>query len=253
MKIVVIGSGNVATHLAKALFSANLEIVQIWSYHFENASLLAKQVNANPIKNLNEVSSSADLCLIAVKDDAIGAIGSQLKNFKGLVAHTSGAIDLEVFSGVFKDYGVFYPLQTFSKAKEVDFSVIPLCVEANSEKALGILKTLGLSLSGNVLEIDSEKRKILHLSAVFACNFTNHLYAMAEEILVAHHLEFDILRPLINETASKVQHALPKTVQTGPAIRHDEATIQKHIQLLKEQPELLEIYKTLSERIKKTK
>jgi predicted short-subunit dehydrogenase-like oxidoreductase (DUF2520 family) len=253
MKIVIIGSGNVATHLANALYSAKLEIVQVWSYHYENASHLAAQVNATAIKSLMQVDKFADLCLIAVKDDAIEGIASQLKDFRGLVAHTSGAINIDVFANMYEEYGVFYPLQTFSKNNPLDFSNIPLCVEANTNNALQKLNDLAGKLSRNVLEIDSEKRKVLHLAAVFACNFTNHLYALAGKILDSNGLEFDIIRPLINETASKVQLALPTEVQTGPAIRNDEATIKKHTKLLLEQPQLLEIYKTLSESIKKTR
>jgi predicted short-subunit dehydrogenase-like oxidoreductase (DUF2520 family) len=253
MKIVIIGSGNVATHLAKALYLANMQIVQIWSYHYQNASILATQVNAEAIENLTRVDPSADLCLIAVKDDAIEAIANQLKGFKGLIAHTSGAVNIDIFNKNFEAYGVFYPLQTFSKIKEVNFSNIPLCVEANTDVALQQLKNLANRLSKSVVEVNSEKREILHLAAVFACNFTNHLYALAEEILESNDLGFELLRPLINETAAKVEQALPLTVQTGPAIRNDEATLKKHSALLLKQPQLLEIYKTLSESIKKTR
>lgn len=253
MKIVIIGAGNVASHLAKALFTAKLQIVQVWSFHNENAVTLAHQVDAKAIGNLNDLDLQADVCLIAVKDDAIGDIANRLAGFKGLIAHTSGAVNMNVFANGFENYGVFYPLQTFSKAKKVDFSKIPICLEANSDVALQLLKNLGNKLSNTVTAVNSEKRKVLHLAAVFACNFTNHLYALAEEILAANAIDFDIIRPLISETASKVQEALPLEVQTGPAIRNDEVTLSKHIELLQKQPQLLEIYKTLSESIKKTR
>ncbi|WP_316783196.1 Rossmann-like and DUF2520 domain-containing protein [Pedobacter frigiditerrae] len=253
MKVVVIGAGNVATHLATAISAANVQVTQVWSYHNENAETLAAELNAKAIVNLSEIDLDADICLIAIKDDAIAEIANQLKKFKGLIAHTSGAVNLNVFEGDFENYGVFYPLQTFSKSKEVDFKVIPLCLEANNKNSLNKLKELADKLSKNIVEINSEKRKILHLAAVFACNFTNHLYALAEEILKANQLEFDILRPLIAETAVKVQNAFPLDVQTGPAIRNDELTLIKHQELLLQQPQLLDIYKTLSDSIKKTK
>lgn len=253
MRVVIIGSGNVASHLAKALHKANVEVAQIWSNTYENAVFLADLVNAKPIKQLNEVDENADFCLISVKDDAIPEIAKKLLNFKGIIVHTSGAVNLNVFDGLAVNYGVFYPLQTFSKSKRVSFDNIPLCVEANNQNTLDNLKLFANKLSHNVREIDSEKRKILHLAAVFACNFTNHLYALAEEILEANQLNFEILRPLITETANKVQHALPLQVQTGPAIRNDEETLKKHEELLVKQPQLLNIYKTLSDSIKKTR
>lgn len=253
MKIVIIGSGNVATHLAIALKEAGLHVAQVWSYHYTNAVQLAHLVNAQPIAKLDEVDPQAALCLIAVKDDAVAGIAEQLAGFKGLVAHTCGAVPMEVFAGKFSSYGVFYPLQTFSKSKTLNFAAIPLCLEANSEASMQLLKQVAVKLSKRVLEVGSDKRKILHLAAVFACNFTNHLYALGEQLLEANGLEFDILRPLINETAAKVQHASPLAVQTGPAIRNDEQTLKAHQELLVQHPHLLAIYRTLSESIKKTK
>ena len=252
MNVVLIGSGNVATHIAKALKAVDVNVTQVWSYHYQNASLLANEVNAVAIKELSEVDFDADICLIAIKDDEIVNIANQLKSFKGVIAHTSGSVSLAVFNN-FEKFGVFYPLQTFSKNKEVNFSTIPLCVEANNEISLAVLKELANILSTNVVEVNSDKRKILHLAAVFACNFTNHLYALADDLLKANDLSFDLIRPLITETASKVQHALPFTVQTGPAIRHDEQTLKKHEELLNDHQELLEIYKILSNSIKKTR
>lgn len=250
MKVVIIGAGNVATHLARAFKAVNVQVTQGWSYHYENALVLANEVGAHAIKDLSVLDTAADLCIIAVKDDAIAELIPQLTDIKGVVVHTSGAVSINVFEGLIKNYGVFYPLQTFSKNKVVSFSNIPLCVEANDENTLKVLKEIANKLSANVIEVSSEKRKILHLSAVFACNFTNHLYALAQEVLTVNGLDFDILRPLIAETANKVQDELPLNVQTGPAIRNDNETIKKHEELLKEQPALLEIYKTLSNSIK---
>lgn len=253
MRVVIIGAGNVATHLAKVFKAVDVQVAQVWSYHYENAVLLANQVNAVAIEDLSTLDQNADLCLLAVKDDSINELVAQLTGFKGVIAHTSGSVSIKVFENLFDNYGVCYPLQTFSKNKSLSFSNIPLCLEASNEKTLTHLKEVANKLSANVREVDSEKRKFLHLSAVFACNFTNHLYALAEEILTANGLEFDILRPLIEETASKVQNELPLNVQTGPAIRNDNETIKKHEELLKQQPALLEIYKTLSNSIKNTR
>lgn len=250
MKVVIIGAGNVATHLAKAMQRAGLQIDQIWSHQYKNAVQLAKEVDAEAIAGLSEVNQQADLCIISLKDDVIAETAIQLQGFKGCIIHTSGSVSIDVFSQLFENYGVLYPLQTFSKTKAVDFRNIPLCLEANHQKILQLLHHVASLLSNTVFEIDSEKRKILHLAAVFACNFTNHMYTLAYQILSKNNLPFDILRPLITETAAKVQNALPLQVQTGPAIRHDETTLQKHEELLKQMPQLLALYKTLSEDIK---
>ncbi len=253
MKTVLVGSGNVATHIAFAIKAAGLTIVQIWSKHFENANILAQQVQANAISDLCDVDKDADYCIIAIKDDAISDITKALVGFKGIIIHTSGSVNLNVFGNDFEKYGVLYPLQTFSINKAVDFNEIPICIEANAPDVLKSIYQLAKKLSKNVIEVNSEKRKILHLAAVFACNFTNHLYSLSLDLLAAHNLEFDMIRPLILETATKVQNELPRDVQTGPAIRMDEQTLKKHEELLLKQPQLLNIYQTLSESIKKTK
>lgn len=252
MKIIVVGAGNVATHLAQALATSGEQIAEVWSNQPNNAEVLAATVRAKAITKLHDLDHTADLCLVAVKDDAITAVAEQLRGFKGIIAHTSGSVPMSVFDG-FQHYGVFYPLQTFSKTKGLDLSNVPLCLEANSPATMSTLEALAGKLTGNVKSISSEERKILHLSAVFACNFTNHLYALSNELLDANGLAFDFIRPLIVETALKVQHALPLDVQTGPAIRNDIETEKRHLQLLEGQKELKNIYKTLSESIKKSR
>lgn len=253
MKVSIIGSGNVATHLAKALQHAHVEILGIWSHQFENAALLANQVEAKAVSQISEIANDeSDIILISVKDDAIADVAAQLKNYRGMVAHTSGAAALNVLNSN-TSYGVFYPLQTFSKHKTLDFSQVPLCLEASNAQSLQQLKTLAARISKNIYEVDSEQRKILHLAAVFACNFPNYLYGVAQQLLAQHQLDFDIIKPLIAETANKVQTALPIEVQTGPAVRNDEQTLKKHEDLLKEHADWLTIYKLLSEQIKKTR
>lgn len=250
MKIVLIGSGNVATQMALALNAIGEDIIQVYSRNLANATLLANLIKAKPISNLNEVQQHADLYIIAVKDDAIANVVAQLITISGLVVHTAGTVEINIISNKIPNAGVFYPLQTFSKEKNINFTTIPICVEANDESNLAILKILANKLSNKVYELNGEKRKILHLAAVFACNFTNHLYALAEQILSTNGLDFDIIRPLIAETAEKVTYKLPEQVQTGPAIRNDDKTIIKHLSLLENNPALLNIYQTLSDSIK---
>jgi predicted short-subunit dehydrogenase-like oxidoreductase (DUF2520 family) len=252
MKIVLLGSGNVATHLAKALKAKGEDVIQVYSPNLNHAKLLAGAIEADAISDLNEVEQYADLYIISVKDDAIESVAKSLKNVTGLVVHTAGTTDINILSSQVKKAGIFYPLQTFSKDKEVSFENIPLCIEANDENQLTILKKLAAKLSREVYELNGEKRKVLHLAAVFACNFPNHLYALANEILNQNGLDFEMIRPLIAETADKVMSNLPENLQTGPAIRADENTLTKHLSMLADMPELQNIYQTLSNSIKLT-
>lgn len=250
MNIVLIGSGNVATHLAKALIAEAENVMQVYSQNLLNGSVLAQAINAKAIDQLSKVNQTADLYIIAVKDDAIAHVASALKNVEGLVVHTSGTTDISAIATQVERAGVFYPLQTFSKVKELSFDHIPLCIEASNINDLKIMKQLAEKLSDQVYELDGEKRKALHLAAVFACNFPNHLYALANQVLLENGLDFNIIRPLIAETADKVMVNLPENVQTGPAVRGDESTMNKHLGLLENQPELQNIYQTLSKSIK---
>lgn len=253
MKIVCLGSGNVATHLAQALKASGGDLIQIWSKTLANAQALASVLNSQPVDNLKDINPDADLYLICIKDDAIEEVAAQLEDVKGLVVHTSGATAIEILERAgLSNYGVMYPLQTFSKSRSVDFKQVPLCLEGGSEKALQQLHTIAAGISLLVYEVNSDDRKLLHLAAVFACNFTNHLYHLSAKILQQNHLSFDMLQPLILQTAAKVQTALPEVVQTGPAVRNDELTMHKHLELLKNMPELADIYETLSNSIKKT-
>lgn len=252
MKIVCIGSGNVGTHMANAFKENEADIVQVWSKDPANAATLAFETGAQAIAHLEDIDLNADLYLIAVKDDAIAKVVKSLKTVNGLVVHTSGATDMNVLSGI-KNYGVFYPLQTFSKEEPIDFIHVPLCLEANNAENLSALRLIAVKLSPLIYEVNSEKRKILHLAGVFACNFVNHMYRLSQQIVEKQGLDFEILRPLIMETAVKAQNALPEDVQTGPAARNDKQTILKHEELLQKSPHLLEIYKILSNSIKKTR
>jgi predicted short-subunit dehydrogenase-like oxidoreductase (DUF2520 family) len=249
MRITIIGSGNVATHLAAAFKNAGHVIVQVYSRDLQNASLLAYHVRAEAIDDLNKINTETNLFVIAVKDDAIETVASALAKYHKLVVHTSGATDLQTLLNHNKNAGVFYPLQTFSKTKEVDFNMVPLCIEGADEQITSQLEELAHTITQNVYHINSAERKTLHLAAVFACNFPNYLYHLAQQLLAEHELPFDLLRPLILETAQKVQDHLPIDVQTGPAIRNDEKTMAAHLLQLAEKPELQQLYKLLSQDI----
>jgi predicted short-subunit dehydrogenase-like oxidoreductase (DUF2520 family) len=249
MRISIIGSGNVATHLAAALKNAGHQIIQIYSRNFQNAALLAYHVKAEAIDDLNKIDPSVELFIISVKDDAIADLAEALSAHQKLIVHTSGATLLSVVSSHTQNAGVFYPLQTFSKTKEVDFSTVPLCIEGATENITSVLEQLAKTISKSVYYVSSDQRKILHLAAVFACNFPNYLYEISRELLADHNLNFDLLRPLILETAEKVQDQIPAQVQTGPAIRNDEITMDSHLQLLTGQEYLQQLYVLLSQGI----
>ena len=249
MRITLIGSGNVATHLAAAFKNAGHRMVQVYSPDMQHAALLAYHIKAEAIDDLQKINPETDLFVISVKDDAIIPVAQELAKLKKLTVHTSGATDLGTLSAIIPKAGVFYPLQTFSKEKEIDFWSVPLCIEGVDEKITVELEQLARTISNNVYRISSDQRKTLHLAAVFACNFPNYLYYAARNLLAQKDMDFEMLRPLILETAEKVQHNLPADVQTGPAAREDELTMANHLQMLKDEPQLKTIYELLSQGI----
>jgi len=247
--IVIIGSGNLATNLANVFNNNGFVIKQVLSKHKKNAKLLAEKFNALYSNNPKEIIPDADIYIIAVSDNAITSVIDTI-NYKNIfVVHTSGSIEMDVLKK-FKRYGVLYPLQTFSKNKISDFKSIPFLIESNSEKSTNNLKKL-LKKTGvqNILNINSEKRQQIHLAAVFACNFTNYMYIIAQKILEKNDLPFTILQPLIKETADKIIKTLPLHVQTGPAIRNDFTVIKKHINMLDQFPVYKEIYNMITDSI----
>lgn len=249
MRITIIGSGNAATHMAAALKNAGHKIVQVYSRDMQNAALLAYHVKAEPVDDLQQIDPETDIFIIAVKDDAIGIVAEQVAHHNKLMVHTSGATDMYALLAFTDKAGVLYPLQTFSKVKEINFRQVPLCVEGADHTIVRQIEGLAQSISNNVYRVDSAQRKILHLAAVFACNFPNYLYEVSRQLLIAKGLDFDLLRPLIFETAEKVQERLPVEVQTGPAVRNDSSTMNAHLKLLNEMPHLQEIYQLLSQGI----
>ncbi|WP_256013026.1 Rossmann-like and DUF2520 domain-containing protein [Desertivirga xinjiangensis] len=249
MKVVLLGSGNVATHLGKAMHQAGHKVLQVWSRTIQNALQLAKLLDASATDSISQLNNDADIYIVSVSDDAIASLVDQFRFPEKMLVHTSGTASLEVLEAASAQTGVFYPLQTFSKVKPVDFSKVPVAIEGSSKQVEEILLTLAASLTKKTVVFDSEKRKSLHVAAVFACNFSNHLYTIASEILKESGLDFDLIRPLIAETSDKVQYFFPHEVQTGPAVRRDQNVINKHLTFLNSKPELKELYESLSQNI----
>lgn len=253
MNIVLIGSGHVAYHFGRAFFERGFSVQQVYSRTPEHAKAFAGALGAEPLTDLQKVSTNADLYIIAVQDNAIeSVVGGLPDDLAGIVVHTSGATSSKVLER-FGQYGVIYPLQSVRKEVDIDLRQIPLAVEGNtapSEKQL--LQLAGL-LSDHTFSCSSEQRLVLHLSAVFANNFTNALFDIAYNLAERHNLSFDLLKPIILKTAENVQNHPPSAVQTGPAMRNDQNTIQRHLDFLKKYPEYWEIYSVVSDYIQKRK
>jgi predicted short-subunit dehydrogenase-like oxidoreductase (DUF2520 family) len=245
IKVVIIGSGNVAQHLVAAFAkSSEIEVLQVFSRRKETIIPL---LDSNKITtNYNDLVE-ADLYIIAISDDAITTVSSQLPFENRLVVHTSGTVSIDSLDSKNRK-GIFYPLQTFTKNKAVDFSQIPICLESEKETDFELLKNVADSISNAVFKINSQQRKTLHVSAVFVNNFVNHLYQMGNEICAENNVPFEILKPLILETANKVMTLSPKDAQTGPAKRNDNQTIQAHLDFLSNENQK-NIYKILTQSI----
>ncbi|MFY0631116.1 MAG: DUF2520 domain-containing protein [Flavobacteriaceae bacterium] len=226
ISVTIVGKGNVGTHL--------------WNTFHNAEGIEVTQISSRKLETLKDV----DVTIIAVSDDAIGEVSSKIQN--SFVVHTSGSVDMNDLQNS-GNKGVFYPLQTFTKDKEVDFSAIPFCLEASNSKDLAILEILVKGLNGKVYHINSEQRKSIHVAAVFVNNFTNHMYTIASDICKQYNIPFDILEPLIQETSEKIKTLSPSEAQTGPAKRNDVETIQNHLNLLNQSQQ--EIYKKLTESI----
>ena len=248
IKVSIVGSGNVATRLCYAFKDAEVEIVQLLSKS-ESGESLSELFDIELIASPEEMIKT-DVVLLCIKDDALHDNYFSRFDKALFLCHTSGSVGLNVFETRARA-GVFYPLQTLSKAKEVEFQNIPLCLEAKQEKDLKTLEILADYISSDVRVINSEERKRIHLAAVFVSNFVNHLYKIAEDLLEDNNLDFDILKPLIAETAEKVQSLNPNQAQTGPALRKDQKIIEKQLKMLGYYPDYQDIYKLISKSIAK--
>jgi len=248
--ISIIGAGNVAYHIAKAINNAGYNIIQIISRTRNAAEELANEINAEGIDDFQKIDLSVDLIIIAVNDDDIINVISKINFGDSLLVHTAGSVDMNIFEPYLINYGVFYPVQTFSKAREIDFSDIPICIEANNNSNQNLLLQFAEKICKNVSIINSSQRKKIHLAAVFANNFVNHMYHVSSNLLSDEGIPFDILKPLIKETAMKVMDNTPNKMQTGPALRNDNIIIKKHLEMLNNYKELQKIYRFVSENIK---
>ncbi|UOG75560.1 DUF2520 domain-containing protein [Hymenobacter tibetensis] len=254
LRIVLLGAGRVASQLGPALQQAGHQISYVWNRSQAAAHALAATLpGAQVLPDLNFTTlPAADVYLVAVSDTAVPALLAQAQFPVGaVVAHTSGAVPLSVFSaysGV--RGGVFYPLQTFSAGRPVNWQTVPFCIEAADPAAEAMLLRLAGTLSSSVQRVATPQRQAIHVAAVFACNFTNHLFGISHALLQEQHLPLSLLAPLIQETVDKALAAPPFTVQTGPAARQDEPTLARHQAALRAYPEWLELYKALSNSIK---
>lgn len=246
--IVMVGAGNLATQLARAFYRKGFRIVQVFSRTEEAASALALEVEAAWTANIADLVGDAQLYVVALTDEVLPSLVSRLVAGResGVWVHTAGSLPVDVWAGHVSRYGVFYPMQTFSKRHEVDFSQIPVFVEGSNAEVTAFIHAVASAVSEQVYEASSEQRRYLHLAAVLACNFTNHLYSLASDLLTRHGLPFEALLPLIDETARKVHFLTPCAAQTGPAVRGDQAVMERHLSLLAADPDLQELYRRMS-------
>ena len=274
MKFVFLGSGNLATHLSLALKAAGEDIIQIFSRTQEHAKALADKLHCASCASISDIRTDADIYIFSVKDDALPNLISQLSEHLGnhqhpispsgaggathhpLFLHTAGSVPMSVFPDNFQfsisnfqlSYGVLYPMQTFSKDRAVNFRDIPCFIEACDSKTLEIINSLASKVSEHVVEVSSDKRKKLHLAAVFACNMVNHCYRLAEKVLEEEDLDFSLYQPLIQETANKVKELSPRKAQTGPMVRYDRTIMDAQIALIPDE-RTRQIYRLMADSI----
>jgi predicted short-subunit dehydrogenase-like oxidoreductase (DUF2520 family) len=248
MKIVYIGAGNLATCMSLEMQRTGMTIGQVYSRTEEHAESLAKKLNCRWTIQLDDIHTDADLYIFALRDTVLQEVIPEIKPNGGLWVHTAGSVPMSVFEGHADRYGVFYPLQTFTKDRRTPLDGTPIFLEVSNESDMKMLRKVAIALSGNAQEADSKTRRYLHLSAVFACNFTNHMYAMAARILEDQGISHKVFLPLIIETAAKLNDLSPAEAQTGPAVRLDKAVMEKHMGMLSDKAMQM-IYKLASQSI----
>jgi predicted short-subunit dehydrogenase-like oxidoreductase (DUF2520 family) len=255
ISVTIAGSGNVGTFLATHLFDSGCIIKQVFSRTFDNALRLAEKVNSQPITEISQVLSDVDLLIVALPDNIIPIFCHELyesnKNDSLTVVSVAGSVELENISRFYLNAGVMYPLQTITIYTKPDPRIIPICIEATNEKSRQLISEVSGLISDDLRYLDSKQRLSLHLAAVFASNFTNHMVAVAEDLLEKAGLDADILIPLLHETIKRLDTNRAIQVQTGPALRGDHNTINKHIAVLEKENEfrLVELYNLISESI----
>ncbi len=248
--IVILGSGNVATHLGHAFKQAGCEVLQVYSRRIGQARDLAVELACDYTDRTDALAPGADAYVMAITDDAIEETAARFPFKNKLLVHTSGTTPMGALGKGSSRYGVFYPLQTFSRGVPLDYSKIPICLEVFNEADKAGLEELARSISKTVQWTDSAQRSMLHVAAVFACNFVNHMYVVSSDILEESKMSFDLLRPLIEETARKALQHHPAGIQTGPALRNNLKVISKHLDMLNANPDFRKLYNFISESIR---
>ncbi|MBX9783871.1 MAG: DUF2520 domain-containing protein [Chitinophagaceae bacterium] len=248
MNVILLGSGNTATALAKLMIQHEHRVVQVWSRSFANAQTLAGETGAEAIRSLSQITADADLCVLAVSDDAVADIAAQLHLRKSVLVHTAGSVSIDVLKNASLNYGVLYPLQSLRK-EATSLPGIPFLTDGNTNEVKVMLYDFAKQLSGKVAFADDDQRLHMHLAAVMVSNFTNHLYAVTELFCKEHQLPFSMLLPLIQNVAGRLEDGNAFDLQTGPARRNDAATIQKHLDLLKNNEQLYQLYQTITNSI----
>ncbi|MBQ6046699.1 MAG: DUF2520 domain-containing protein [Bacteroidales bacterium] len=250
MEIALIGSGNVATHLGLAFKQAGAVVTVVWSRNADHADDLAKVLGCRATTSLQETVGLADCYIIAVTDDAISCVADQLKLGDSLVVHTSGSVSADILRDTSSSYGVLWSPTSFVKGKVMDYSSLPICIEGSDDKTFRAIRLLASMISEHIYTMNCEQRKWTHLAAVFVNNFVNSLNASAEQFLSSRNIDFSVLLPIIQATASQVSSGNLSTLQTGPAARDDRATIERQRAMLEGNPELLHVYDALTELIR---
>jgi predicted short-subunit dehydrogenase-like oxidoreductase (DUF2520 family) len=248
-KIVILGAGRLAVNLSIAIFKQGYEVVEVCNRTESRGQNLAIRLNSRYVPTPEMMTPDADLYILAVSDEAIPLLLDRIKIRDHLIVHTSGSVNMDVLKKVSANYGIIYPPQTFTTQTNLLFHTVPVCIEASSEENLLKLSTFTKSLSEKVYIINSEQRKVIHLAAIFASNFTNFLFSVSQELLLEKGIDFRILEPIIKQTAMNASSGDISKLQTGPAIRKDMRTIQKHIEMLSAHPEFKEIYALITKTI----
>lgn len=251
MNVSIVGSGNVAWHLAPALDNTDFAVREVFSRNPRNAEALVERLyHAEVRTSLDFSSSSSDVFVIAVSDDAIPQVVSEIRvPNEAVLVHTSGSQPLSVLEGAASHIGVFYPLQTFTKGKKIDFAQVPIFLESSDRATATTLTKMTRAISGAVHQVTSSQRLALHIAAVFASNFTNHMVTLAHDVLRSNKLDSELMKPLIAETINKALALGPEAAQTGPASRGDLETLDRHYDFLQNDAELAEVYRIISQHI----
>jgi len=243
----------VATHISRHFHAQGQRIICVYSRNIESAERLAGELGSVATSDFAQVPQKADFFIFCVPDRIVPELAEQFKRREGTLLHTAGALPMDVFQGITEEFGVLYPLQSLSRDRKVRMGHIPFLVEASSPRVLERITDLAYSISERVEEVDSSKRLRVHLAAVFANNFSNHMQLVAKEIMEEANLDPGLLGPLLEETFHKLKEMDAGSAQTGPAVRGDQETINKHIELLKDHPEWEKLYTFISRDIERSR